>query len=59
MRALSLRAGLSAKAVSDFLSIPGITPRRTTLEALSGAMELDLGAAVGAAPVTYATLIDR
>ena len=59
MRALSLRAGLNAKAISDLLAIPGITPRRTTLDALSGATGLDLGAAVGAALVTYATLIDR
>lgn len=55
MRALSLQAGLNPKAVSDILSIPGLRPTRTTLDALGGVMGADLPD--GAESVTYARLI--
>ncbi|QFS83022.1 site-specific integrase [Roseivivax sp. THAF197b] len=57
MRALSLRAGLNPKAVSDILNIPGLKPRHATLAALSEATGHDLFAAVGEMRVTYADLI--
>ncbi|SIT17601.1 Phage integrase family protein [Roseivivax lentus] len=59
MRALSLRAGLNPKAVSDILNIPGLKPRHATLTALSEATGHDLFAAVGETRVTYADLIAR
>lgn len=59
MRALSLRAGLNPKAVSDILSIPGLKPRHSTLTALSEATGHDLFAALGERRVTYADLITR
>jgi len=42
MRGLSLRAGLSAKAVSDILNIKGLRPRHKTLVALTNATGIDL-----------------
>lgn len=52
MRALSLRSGLNAKAVSDILSIEGLKPRYKTLAALSEATGRDLLLAVsGVAPL--------
>lgn len=41
MRALSLRANLNPKAVSDMLRIPGLRPRRKSLIALSDATGID------------------
>lgn len=60
MRALSLRSGLNAKAVSDILSIEGLKPRHSTLVALSDATGRDLLlAATGAKPLTYGELIEN
>jgi integrase len=59
MRALSLRAGQNQKCVSDIVSIPGLRPRRTTLEALSRATGLDLTNHATGAAITYRRLIDR
>ncbi|MEP2182888.1 hypothetical protein, partial [Roseibium sp.] len=59
MRALSLRAGLSPKAVSDILNIPGLRPRHSTLSALSAATGMDLFGAQAIACVTYADLIEK
>lgn len=59
MRALSLRAGLSPKAVSDILNIPGLRPRHSTLSALSAATGMDLFGAQAISCVTYADLIEK
>ena len=59
MRALSLRAHLNPKAVSDILSIPGLRPRRKSLVALSEATGIDLVAASGFETITYAALLNR
>ena len=59
MRALSLRAGLHTKAVSDILNIPGLRPRHSTLSALSAATGTNLFAAQGIASVTYNDLIEE
>ena len=59
MRALSLRAHLNPKAVSDILSIPGLRPRRKSLVALSEATGIDLVAESGFETITYATLLYR
>lgn len=60
MRALSLRAGLNAKAVSDILSIEGLQPRHRTLAALSEATGRDLLlAATGSKPLTLGDLIEK
>ncbi len=56
-RALSLRAGLNAKAVSDILNIPGLTPRHTTLVALTEATGRDFLILGKEPPRTYADLI--
>lgn len=57
MRALSLRAGLNPKAVSDILNIPGLRPRNVTLSALSAAMGRDLFASQPGSSVTFADMI--
>ncbi|PHP29604.1 tyrosine-type recombinase/integrase [Limimaricola cinnabarinus] len=59
MRALSLRAGLNPKAVSDILTIPGLRPRHSTLAALSSATGRDLSVSFGSSEFTYADLIAR
>jgi len=59
MRALSLRAHLNPKAVSDILSIPGLQPRRKSLVALSEATGIDLVAESGFETITYAALLNR
>ncbi len=59
MRALSLRAGLNPKAVSDILGRPGLRPKRATVDALSRAVGAPLPAPQAAAPLTYADLIAR
>ncbi|GAA6162191.1 hypothetical protein NBRC116589_43650 [Ruegeria sp. HU-ET01832] len=56
-RALSLRSGLNEKAVSDILNIPGLTPRHTTLVALSEATGRDFLSLGKEPPRTYADLI--
>ena len=56
-RALSLRAGLNPKAVSDILSLPGIRPRHATLARLSEATGLDLLATAEFSPRTYADVL--
>ena len=56
-RALSLRAGLNPKAVSDILNISGSQPRYSTLRALSDATGQDLFACSAHEPVTYADLV--
>ena len=58
MRALSLRAGLGSKAVSDILSIPGLKPRHKTLVALSKATNKELTSAAECDPQTYQQLLD-
>lgn len=58
-RALSLRAGLNPKAVSDILNIPGLTPRHSTLVALSEATGRDLLNSAKQLPRTYADLISE
>ncbi|MCM2561366.1 tyrosine-type recombinase/integrase [Lutimaribacter sp. EGI FJ00015] len=59
-RSLSLRAGLSAKAVSDILCIEGLKPRYTTLVALSEATGRDLlRAASGGKPLTFGELVEK
>ena len=58
-RALSLRAGLNPKAVSDILNIPGLTPRHSTLVALSEATGRNLQSLGGDALRTYADLISE
>lgn len=57
MRALSLRAGLNPKAVSDILNIPGLRPRHATLAALSTATGRDLFASQPGSRVTFADMI--
>jgi len=57
MRALSLRAGLNPKVVSDILNIPGLRPRHATLAALSTATGRDLFAAQPGSRVTFADMI--
>ena len=57
MRALSLRAGLNPKAVSDILNIPGLRPRHATLAALSTATGQDLFATQPGSRVTFADMI--
>ena len=58
MRALSLRAGLNRKSVSDILSIKGLKPRHKTLAALSKATGRDLvRAAAGSAALTCGELV--
>lgn len=60
MRALSLRAGLNAKAVSDILSIDGLKPRHKTLAALSKATGRDLvRAAVGSSALSFGALVEK
>ncbi|KKL97927.1 hypothetical protein LCGC14_1829520 [marine sediment metagenome] len=59
MRALSLRAGLNPKAVSDILNIPGLRPRHSTLSSLSAAIGSDLFEAQAISSVTYSDLIDK
>ena len=59
MRALSVRAGLNPKAVSDILNIPGLRPRHSTLSALSAATASDLFKTQSIARVTYADLIEK
>lgn len=59
MRALSVRAGLNPKAVSDILNIPGLQPRHSTLSALSAATASDLFKTQSIARVTYADLIEK
>ncbi len=60
MRALSLRAGLNQKSVSDILSIQGLKPRLKTLAALSKATGRDLvRAASGSTVYTLGDLIAK
>jgi len=59
MRALSLRAHLNPKAVSDMLNIPGLRPRHKSLVALSNATGVDLVSAAGFETMTYAELLRR
>lgn len=60
MRALSLRAGLNAKVVSDILTLDGLNPRHRTLVALSEATGRNLlGAAKGGKPVTFGELVEK
>lgn len=59
MRALSLRAGLNPKAVSDILGRPGLRPKRATVDALSRAVGAPLPAPQAAASLTYADLLAR
>lgn len=59
MRALSLRAGLGAKAVSDILNLPGIRPKRDTVLALEAATGLSLAQLPVAQGMTYADLIEQ
>lgn len=57
MRALSMRAGLNPKAVSDILNRAGHRPNRSTIEALGDAMGIPLS---GREPrITYSQLIAR
>lgn len=56
-RALSLSAGLNAKAVSDILTIPGIRPRHSTLARLSAETGLDLIALADFSVRSYADLV--
>mgnify|MGYP000052810354 CR=1 FL=1 len=56
-RALSLSAGLNAKAVSDILTIPGIRPRHSTLARLSAETGLDLMALADFSTRSYADLL--
>jgi len=58
-RALSLRAGLNPKTVSDILNIPGLRPRHSTLSSLSAAIGSDLFEAQAISSVTYSDLIDK
>lgn len=57
LRALSLRAALNPKAVSDILNIPGLHPRHKTLAALSAATGRNLFGCTATALKTYADLI--
>lgn len=58
MRALSLRASLNAKAVSDILSIEGLKPRHTTLVALSEATDRETFRTVSAFRGTRGDRVD-
>ncbi|MFG6664318.1 tyrosine-type recombinase/integrase [Sulfitobacter sp. 916] len=59
-RALSLRAGLNARAIGDILSIEGLKPRRSTLAALSEAIGRDLLTAdTHSKPMTWYELIEK
>jgi len=57
MRALSLRAGLNPKTVSDILNIAGLQPRHSTLTALAEATGQDLFSCSATPRKTYADLI--
>ncbi|NKX48841.1 site-specific integrase [Rhodobacteraceae bacterium R_SAG8] len=57
MRALSQRAGLNPKAVSDILNISGIQPHRQTIDRLSSAIGYKLPIAPIRTQPTYADLI--
>lgn len=57
MRNLSLQAGLNPKAVADILKCPGHRPNRSTVEALSEAMGVQLPDTEPR--MTYAKLISR
>ena len=59
MRALSLRAGLNPKAVSDILNISGLQPRQSTLAALANATGRDFFSCTPTARTTYADLIGK
>ena len=59
MRALSLRAGLSPKGVSDILHRPGLRPTHRTVALLSTAIGVSLPAPEVGARQTYAELIAR
>ncbi|SFQ10600.1 site-specific integrase [Tranquillimonas alkanivorans] len=59
MRALSLRAGLNPKAVSDILTRPGLRPGRSTIDALSTALGTTLPLPAETGPETYAELMRR
>lgn len=59
MRALSLRANLNPKAVSDMLRIPGLRPSRKSLVALSEASGMDFLACANFEDMTYAELLRR
>ena len=59
MRALSLRAGLSPKGVSDILHRPGLRPTHRTVALLSTAIGVSLPAPEVGARRTYAELIAR
>ncbi|WOI14887.1 site-specific integrase [Sulfitobacter sp. LC.270.F.C4] len=60
MRALSLRAGLNEKYVSDVLSIEGLKPRHKNLAALSKATGRDLvSVATGSTPLTFGELVEK
>jgi len=59
-RALSLRAGLNARAITDILSIKGLKPRHSTLAALSETIDRDLlSTGTGSKPVTWGELIEK
>ena len=59
-RALSLRAGLNARAITDILSIEGLKPRHRTLAALSEAIGRDLlTAETGSKPLTWGELTEK
>ena len=59
-RALSLRAGLNAKAIGDILSIEGLKPRHSTLAALSEAIGRDLlTAEAHSKPMTWGELTEK
>jgi integrase len=59
MRGLSLRAGLSEKAVVNVIQSPGCRPTYSTLAALSGSTGLDLFRHLPEGPITYAELVQR
>jgi integrase len=59
MRALSLRAGIGVKAVSDIMNIPGLRPKHKTLVALTEATGVDLVAACEhGKPQTFGQLLE-
>lgn len=59
MRSLSLRAGLSDKAVSNIVNREGCRPLRTSIDALTAAMGRDLPVDPAIERLTYAELIQR
>lgn len=59
MRSLSLRAGLSDKAVSDIVNRDGCRPLRTSIDALTAAMGRELPVDPAIEWLTYAELIQR